>query len=159
MPGRKPFILGLDANVEPDAWWQQSYPWLGQWGARISEVTNCSHTCRHGANSNKEESIIDYSILSEALWPKVISCEVDFDTPWGPCWGLRLTLDGKLEDVWTRVLVTPTRQTSSLVQKVGETHNKDDVQDDSQLDRGREALKDFAPQPALWTDALTKVGQ
>ena len=36
--GRRPFILGLDANVEPAAWDLGSYPWLSQWNAKISEA-------------------------------------------------------------------------------------------------------------------------
>ena len=51
--------------------------------------------------------MIDYFILSKKLVPLIRYVGAVFDTPWGPHFGLSLTLNAKPTEIFQRILIKP----------------------------------------------------
>ena len=51
--------------------------------------------------------MIDYAIISKALLPLIRSLYAVMNAPWGPHFGLALTLNAKIDEFLLRILVQP----------------------------------------------------
>ena len=84
--GKAPFILALDANVQPEEWelvsWGETTV-LQHLGAEIVVVTDSEITCT-GARNTEGGRNIDYFIVSISLIGSGFSCTTDFARPWAP---------------------------------------------------------------------------
>ena len=104
------FVWGLDANIPPEEWKETlvgDKTWFDFMGAELITVSNSTFTCR-GKLGEAGGSMIDYFIISQTMVPLVrLLCAV-FDTPWGPHFGLMLTLNARPGEVFQRILVKPT---------------------------------------------------
>ena len=81
--------------------------WLDFMNAEILTVGNSTFTCR-GKEGAIGGSMIDYFIMSKNLVPLVRQLVAVFDVPWGPHFGLSLTLHARPSEVWQRILIKPT---------------------------------------------------
>ena len=80
--------------------------WLDFMNAELITVSNSDFTCR-GKLGETGGSMIDYFIISKKLVPLVRLLVAVFDVPWGPHFGLTLTLYAKPSEVWQRILIQP----------------------------------------------------
>ena len=107
--GNVPFILGIDANEEPEAWdnlhWGEK-KYLEHLNAEIVTVRNSDITCV-GAKNLKGGSNIDYYIMSTCLIGGIRKVEADFQVPFAPHYGIELLLEANPMQVLTRQLVKP----------------------------------------------------
>ena len=81
--------------------------WLDFMNAEILTVGNSNFTCR-GKEGATGGSMIDYFIISKNLVPLVRQLVAVFDVPWGPHFGLSLTLNARPSEVWQIILIKPT---------------------------------------------------
>ena len=51
--------------------------------------------------------MIDYAIISKALLPLIRSLHAVMNAPWGPRFGLALSLNAKVDEILLRILVQP----------------------------------------------------
>ena len=103
--GRDLFFWGLDGNVPPGDWMNLMIGdknWLDFMNAEILTVGNSNFTCR-GKEGTTGGSMIDYFIISKNLVPLVRQLVAVFDVPWGPHFGLSLTLNARPSEVLQRI--------------------------------------------------------
>ena len=103
--GEVPFILGADVNFPQTKWAEAAIPWLRKLQAITWLPTNSTYTCK-GAKGAKD-TLIDYFIVSVALRPLILRCEVVLDVPWGPHLGLILTLSTRIDQMLAWQLSKP----------------------------------------------------
>ena len=129
-------MWALDANVRPEAWdsfFLGDVTWLEKIGCEIIVVSNSLFTCRSGTNSFGG-SMIDYIIISKPGIALVLNLTAAFNAPWGPHFGLALTLNAKVDEILCGFWFNQRcRQTSwrflkadAIETKKGSRHSKQD---------------------------------
>lgn len=114
--GNIPFILGLDANFKPAKWDDYTFPWLDKLNATIRTPDDSDHTCR--GNSKCEDSLIDYFIISVRIQALIKHCRLLKDTPWGPHYGILLTINAHFDQVLAMQLTKPDKKKNDIIMKV-----------------------------------------
>ena len=114
--GNIPFILGLDANFKPAKWDDYTFPWLDKLNATIRTPDDSDHTCR--GNSKCEDSLIDYFIISVRIQALIKHCRLLKDTPWGPHYGILLTITAHFDQVLAMQLTKPDKKKNDIIMKV-----------------------------------------
>ncbi len=105
--GARLFILVGDFNAPPEAWCGGRTGWLSRNDATILVPDNSPFTCRT-ACAEAGGSLIDYAIVSNRLLPLVERVWADLDAPWGPHYGVQVSLRGRLKEVMVDRLVRNT---------------------------------------------------
>ncbi len=95
--GEAPFILGADVNFSEDKWAKAVIPWLRKLQAITVLPNDSSYTCK-GAEGARD-TLIDYFVVSVALRPLILKCNVVLDVPWGPHLGVILTLSTRIDKI------------------------------------------------------------
>ena len=96
--GSVPFIYAADFNKPPE-WWDGS-PWLHHLRCRV--VAPDQATCTSG-----DGATLDYFLISDSLWPYILSLEVITSVPWSPHFLLALRLLRSAHLVKKRICVCP----------------------------------------------------
>ena len=93
--GKLPFILGADFNFPPSLWQDLSMHGgslqLRKLGASVVIPEGTTHTCCAG--KGQKPDIIDYFLVSTLIRPLIQQCEIVNSVPWGPLYGVKLTLN------------------------------------------------------------------
>ena len=105
--GKLPFILGADFNFLPNLWQDLSMHggslWLQKLGASVVIPGKTTHTCRVG--KGQKPDIIDHFLVSTLIRPLIQKCEIVKSVPWGPHYGVKLTLNINFGSVVSRQLI------------------------------------------------------
>ena len=92
--GRDLSIWCLGANVLPAVWDEfmvGDKTWLDQMNCEIIQASNSTFACQSGKGIEGGR-MIDYVIISKALLPLIRSLHAVMNAPWGPHFGLALSL-------------------------------------------------------------------
>ena len=96
-------------NVETSAWDElklSKETWLDKMNAEIVVVQNSKFACCAG-NGAEGGSMIDYFIMTKPLAALIRFVGAIMDAPWGPHFGLTLTMFGKPSEVMLHMFVKP----------------------------------------------------
>ncbi len=103
--GNDPFVFAADFNMDPQRFEVEAAAWLRRNKAVVVCPSNVTYTCKAVSGG----SFIDYFVVSETILSSVIDCVADVSVPWGPHFGLRLTLRSRPTEVQARRLVRYSR--------------------------------------------------
>ena len=138
--GKRPFILGADFNFPPSLWQDLSMHggtlWLQKLGASVVIPAGTTHSCRTG--KGQKPDIIDYFLVSTLIRPLIQRCEIVKSVPWGPHYGVKLTLNINFGSVVSR----------QLIEKISKRnrHSTNSLQ-------GQNTHHTEEADPALWNEA------
>ena len=104
-----PKIVVGDWNMEPST--LRTSPWLTHLGLKIVVPEDAEATCRSG-----QRRLLDYAVVSEDLAPYV-NVRADFDVPWDPHAGLRISMPMR-----PRSYMVPKLRIPKQLPKLGEDH-------------------------------------
>ena len=121
--GRLPFILGADFNFPPSPWQDSSLHggslWIQKLGVSVVAPVGFTHTCRSGRGQKPDK--INYFLVSTRIRPLKQNCEVVKSGPWGPHYGVRITLNTNFESVVVLQLMCAYSEQRNTMRKLSTT--------------------------------------